>query len=422
MNDKDKKIPSKFKEVTGFSFTTYGGELMIVFSGFEDETDLPEFADFLFKKIKMNYINAGQEFEPPTITLMKVTIPYTPRKQQAFIHKELDKHRFSVLCCHRRFGKTVMLINHLIKCCMMNKNHQPRFAYIAPTYSQAKKIAWDYLKFYTKGLPNTKYNETELRCDFFNGSRITLLSSENPDSIRGIYLDGVVCDEASQISRELIDEVIRPAIADRKGWMSLCSTPKGMNNIFYDMYLKAQQEKDWFLYKAKASETNLVDKEELDAAFKVMGAATYNQEFECSFIGNVRGSIYGELISKLEDEKRIARVPYDPSYSVNTAWDIGFNDSTAILFYQNVGHAINIIDCYENNNQAFPHYAQILKEKDYVYDKHIGPHDLEQTDFTTGRTRREVAYQLGLKFKIAPKLSIEDGIHAVKMLLTSMLY
>ena len=84
---------------------------------------------------------------------MKVTIPYTPRKQQAFIHKELDKHRFSVLCCHRRFGKTVMLINHLIKCCMMNKNHHPRFAYIAPTYSQAKKIAWDYLKFYTKGLP-----------------------------------------------------------------------------------------------------------------------------------------------------------------------------------------------------------------------------------------------------------------------------
>jgi len=117
---------------------------------------------------------------------MNVTIPYTPRKQQAFIHTELDKNRFSVLCCHRRFGKTVMLINHLIKSCMTNNNHQPRFAYIAPTYSQAKKIAWDYLKHYTKNLPNTKYNETELRADFFNGSRIQLLSSENPDSIRGI--------------------------------------------------------------------------------------------------------------------------------------------------------------------------------------------------------------------------------------------
>ena len=348
---------------------------------------------------------------------MNVTIPYTPRKQQAFIHTELDKHRFSVLCCHRRFGKTVMLINHLIKCCMMNKNHQPRFAYIAPTYSQAKKIAWDYLKHYTKNLPNTKYNETELRADFFNGSRIQLLSSENPDSIRGIYLDGVVLDEASQVSRELVDEVIRPALSDRKGWLSLCSTPKGMNNIFYDLYLKAQSEKDWFLYTARASETKLVDDEELKAALSVMGQATYNQEFECSFIGNVKGSIYGELITKLENEKRIARVPHDPSYPVNTAWDLGYNDSTAILFYQNVGHAINIIDSYENNNKAFPHYAQILKEKDYTYNEHIGPHDLDQTDFATGRTRREVAYQLGLRFKIAPKLSIEDGIHAVKMLL-----
>ena len=348
---------------------------------------------------------------------MNVTIPYTPRKQQAFIHTELDKHRFSVLCCHRRFGKTVMLINHLIKSCMTNNNHQPRFAYIAPTYSQAKKIAWDYLKHYTKNLPNTKYNETELRADFFNGSRIQLLSSENPDSIRGIYLDGAVIDEASQVSRELIDEVIRPALSDRKGWLSLCSTPKGMNNIFYDLYLKAQSEKDWFLYTARASETKLVDDEELKAALSVMGQATYNQEFECSFIGNVKGSIYGELISKLEDEKRIARVPHDPSYPVNTAWDLGYNDSTAILFYQNVGHAINIIDSYENNNKAFPHYAQILKEKDYTYNEHIGPHDLEQTDFATGRTRREVAYQLGLRFKIAPKLSIEDGIHAVKMLL-----
>ena len=348
---------------------------------------------------------------------MNVTIPYTPRKQQAFIHTELDKHRFSVLCCHRRFGKTVMLINHLIKSCMTNNNHQPRFAYIAPTYSQAKKIAWDYLKHYTKNLPNTKYNETELRADFFNGSRIQLLSSENPDSIRGIYLDGAVIDEASQVSRELVDEVIRPALSDRKGWLSLCSTPKGMNNIFYDLYLKAQSEKDWFLYTARASETKLVDEEELKAALSVMGQATYNQEFECSFIGNVKGSIYGELISKLEDEKRIARVPHDPSYPVNTAWDLGYNDSTAILFYQNVGHAINVIDSYENNNKAFPHYAQILKEKDYTYGEHIGPHDLDQTDFATGRTRREVAYQLGLRFKIAPKLSIEDGIHAVKMLL-----
>lgn len=348
---------------------------------------------------------------------MKITIPYQPRAQQDYLHKNLDRFRYALLLCHRRFGKSVLLINHLIKCALTNKNHNPRYAYIGPTYKQTKSIAWDYIKHYTKNIPGTKYNETELRCDFINGSRIILLSSENPDSIRGIYLDGACIDETAQVSVELIDEVIMPALSDRKGFLYLVGTPKGMSNIFYDYYQKAQSNNDWFLYVAKASQTKLIDKEELDAALKVMGQAKYNQEFECSFIGNLQGSIYGDLLTKMEDERRIARVPYDPSFVVHTAWDCGFNDSTSIIFYQNVGHAINIIDFYENNNQPLPHYATVLKEKEYLYGQHYGPHDLEQTDFSTGRTRREVAYQLGLRFRIAPKQSIEDGIHAVKMLL-----
>ena len=130
---------------------------------------------------------------------MKVTIPYSPRKQQAYLHQELEKYRYAVLLCHRRFGKSTLCINHLIKCCLTNTNYNPRYAYIAPTYKQAKSIAWDFLKFYTEKIPGTKYNETELRCDFINGSRITLLSSENPDSIRGVYLDGVIIDETAQV-------------------------------------------------------------------------------------------------------------------------------------------------------------------------------------------------------------------------------
>ena len=100
---------------------------------------------------------------------------------------------------------------------MTNKNHNPRLAYIAPTYSQAKKISWDYLKHYAKNIPGTKFNESELRADFVNGARISLLSSENFDSIRGIYLDLCVIDEVAQVSQGLIDEVITPALSDRKG-------------------------------------------------------------------------------------------------------------------------------------------------------------------------------------------------------------
>jgi phage terminase large subunit len=348
---------------------------------------------------------------------MQVTIPYTPRKQQAYIHEQLDKFRYGLLCCHRRFGKTVMIINHLIKEAMINKNHAPRFAYIAPTYSQAKKIAWDYLKHYTKSIPGTKWNESELRCDFINGARISLLSSETPDSIRGIYLDIAVCDEAAMVSHELINEVLIPALSDRRGKLFLISTPNGMANLFYDYYQKAQADPKWFLYVAKASETGIVDKEELNAALAVMGSQKYSQEFECSFIGNIQGSIYGDIISSLEDKKQITRVPIDPSYPVNIAWDLGFNDASSLIFFQQVGHMIHIVDFYENNNEALPHYAQVIKEKDYVIGQNYGPHDLEQTEFGSGKTRREVAYQLGLRFKVAPRMAVEDGIHAVKMIL-----
>ena len=89
----------------------------------------------------------------------------------------------------------------------------------------------------------------------------------------------------------LINEVITPALSDRKGFMILVGTPKGMANLFYDYYQKAQADPKWFLYKAKASETGIVDKEELDAALAVMGSQKYEQEFECSFIGNIQGSI-----------------------------------------------------------------------------------------------------------------------------------
>ena len=194
------------------------------------------------------------------------------------MHNQLPNYRYSLLLCHRRFGKTTLCLNHLIKCALTNKNYNPRYAYIAPTYKQAKSIAWDFLKYYTEKIPSTKYNETELRCDLINGSRITLLSSENPDSIRGVYLDGVIIDETAQVSSSLIDEVITPALSDRKGFMVMVGTPQSMNNIFYDYYQKAQADNKWFLYTAKASETEIIAKDELDNALAVMGEAKYKQE------------------------------------------------------------------------------------------------------------------------------------------------
>lgn len=342
---------------------------------------------------------------------------YTPRKHQAELHNLLDQHRFAVLNCHRRFGKTVCILNHLIKAAVTNPLPNPRYAYVAPTYKQAKSIAWDYIKQFTHQIPGTKYNETELRCDFPNGARITLLSSENSDSLRGIFLDGVCIDETAQVDPKLWNEILRPALSDRKGFCYFIGTPAGMQNFFYEMYQHALSDKKWLAYTAPVSKTKIIDQEELDAALTQMGESKYKQEFECDWIANIEGTIFGKLVREAEDKGRLTKINYDPSLPVNTVWDLGVGDSTAIIFYQQLGNTIQIIDYYENNREGLPHYAKIVKEKDYIYEHHYAPHDIEVTEFSLGKTRREVAYQLGINFRILPKLPLEDGIHAAKMIL-----
>jgi len=348
---------------------------------------------------------------------MDIKIPYTPRKHQAFLHNKISKYRWSVLVCHRRFGKTVCMINHLIRSALLSKQKNPRYAYISPTFKQSKSIAWDYVKQFTAKIHFNKFNGTELRVDFTNGARITLLGSENSDGLRGIYLDGCVIDEYANVHSKLFPEIIRPALSDRKGYCVFIGTPQGMNNNFYELYQHSQGADDWFNYKAKASETKIVDPEELVKAKEVMGEKKYQQEFECDWIANIEGAIYNDAIVKMEDNKQLTRVPYDPSLPVSTAWDLGVADHSSIIFYQELGRAINIIDYHEERGQGLPHYIQILKQKDYVYKEHFAPHDIEVTEFGNGKTRREVAYQLGIRFKVVPKLPLEDGIHATSMIL-----
>ena len=309
------------------------------------------------------------------------------------------------------------MINHLIRSALMSKLKNPRFAYIAPTFKQAKSIAWDYMKQFTAKIPNTKFNETELRVDLPNGSRITLLGAENSDGLRGIYLDGCVIDEYANIDGKLFAEIIRPALSDRKGYCVFIGTPAGMNNNFYDLYQHANGAEDWFNYKAKASDTKIVDPEELEKAKEVMGEKKYLQEFECDWIANIEGAIYGEEIAKIEDKNQIARVPYDPTLPVSTAWDLGVADHSSIIFFQQKGTGVQIIDYHEERGHGLPHYIQMLEEKPYIYKDHFAPHDIDVQEFGNGKTRREIAYQLGVRFKVVPKLPVEEGIHAVTMLL-----
>jgi len=342
-----------------------------------------------------------------------VVIPYTPRTLQAKLHNELG--RFNVVVCHRRFGKTVFAINQMIKSAIQDLQlgkKAPRYAYLAPLFKQAKTVAWDELKRLLYDFPDVKFNEAELRADFM-GARIQLYGADNPDTLRGIYLDGVILDEYAQMNPKMYSEVIRPALSDRKGWGIFIGTPKGKNE-FYDIYHSAKEKKGWKRFLFKASDTGILDDEELEMAQQDMAETEYAQEYECSWSAALRGAYYAKELELAYDEERIGKVPYDPSKQVVTAWDLGVSDSTSIWFAQYDGKAINLIDYYENSGEGLPHYIDVLNQKGYNYGAHIAPHDIVVREFSTGKSRKDLAFSLGIDFQVAPKLKVMDGIDTVR--------
>ena len=342
-----------------------------------------------------------------------IVIPYTPRVLQAKLHNELA--RFNVVVCHRRFGKTVFAINQMIKSAvedLQTGKKAPRYAYLAPLFKQAKTVAWDELKRLLKDFPDVKFNEAELRADFMD-ARIQLYGADNPDTLRGIYLDGVILDEYAQMNPKMYSEVIRPALSDRKGWGIFIGTPKGKNE-FYDLYHTSTEKKGWKRFLFKASETGILDDEELEMAQQDMADTEYEQEYECSWSAALRGAYYAKELESAYEEDRVSKVPYDPGKQVVTAWDLGVADSTAIWFAQYDGKAINVIDYYENSGEGLPHYIDVLNKKDYRYGAHIAPHDIVVREFSTGQSRKDLAFSLGIDFQVAPKLKVMDGIDTVR--------
>jgi len=349
----------------------------------------------------------------------EIDLGYTPRPFQAKLHNNLK--RFNVLVCHRRFGKTVFSIMETIDRAFRNETKNPQYAYIAPTYGQAKRVAWEYFKDFTKGIPGAKAHEQELRIDIPRPDRgdkirFMLLGAENPDSLRGIYLDGVILDEYAQCDPTIWGQVIRPALSDRLGWAIFIGTPKGQNH-FYDIYNAALGLRNWYVRIHKASETQVVDANELIEAQATMTEEEYAQEYECSFAAALTGAYYGKYMTQLEEKKQITRVPYDPAVGVDTFWDLGIADSMAIWFIQYVGKEIHVIDYLEYAGKGLEYYVKELKSKPYSYGEHYIPHDGAARELGTGRTRQETLLDLGLRTNIVPRQQIADGIHAVRMAL-----
>lgn len=349
---------------------------------------------------------------PPKLS--KIKLGYTARPQFTAFHARTQ--RWACIVAHRRAGKTVACVMDLIDAALRCNKQEGRFAYISPTYAQAKDVAWGYLKRFTADIPGVEQRESDLMVMFPNGARVRLYGCDNYDRLRGTFHDGIVLDEYGDMDPRAWPEVLRPSLADRRGWAVFIGTPKGRND-FWRIHHAAENDPAWYSLVLRADKTDILPQSELDEMRRMMTEDTYQQELLCSFEAAIRGAIYRTELAEMDAADRICGVPYDPAVAVWTAWDLGIGDATAIVCAQLVGKEIHVIDYYEAVGEPLTHYVEWLDSKPYRYGMDLLPHDAGARELGTGKTREELLRLNGRKVRVLKRQDIDDGINAVKLML-----
>lgn len=318
-------------------------------------------------------------------------------------------------------GKDITAFNLAIRQCLRKKC---TVYYIFPTFRQARRVIWDaimndgrrILDFIPKEAIAAK-NEQEMKIRFVNGSFLQLVGSNDYNALMGTNPYAAIFSEyALQDPRAY--QFLRPILTANDGWALFISTPRG-KNFLWDLYKIAENSPQWYCILQTVLDTKHISLEaiEQERLEGIMSEDLIQQEYFCSFSMGVEGSYYLKYLDKLNFNGQIGSVPWQPSYPVHTAWDIGVRDSTSIIFFQVLGNAIHVIDCYENNKEGLEHYIKVIKDRPYQYGTHIAPHDIRVREFSSGMTRLDKAQQLGIDFVISANLSIMDGIEAVRTVL-----
>lgn len=351
---------------------------------------------------------------------------FKPRDYQLPIIKarEIDGYKRMLCIMPRRAGKDIVAFNIAIRQLV---NKVCTIYYIFPTYNQGRKILWDALTIDGKRILDfippeiiKAKNSSEMKITFANDSVLQFVGSNNYDRLVGTNPYGVIFSEYA-LQDPRVYQYIRPILNANQGWALFISTPRGKNHM-WELYQIAKNSDDWFCYKLTLDDTRHIPYVEIERerAEGLLSEDLIQQEYFTSFTLGVEGSYYAKYLDKMNLENRITCVPWESSFPVNTAWDIGVRDKTSIVFFQNVGQSVRIIDFYENSKEGLEHYVKVLKQKEYTYGKHIGPHDIAVKEFGSGMTRIEKAKRLGINFIVAPRYPLEDGIEAVRSLFSKL--
>ena len=375
---------------------------------------------------------------------MQIELPnqWEPRSYQLPLWTALEQG-VKRLCCvwHRRSGKDLTVLNYIA---VASQKRVGTYYHVAPTYRQGRKIIWegirgDGLRFLdafpgwrdpgpaAEGHFVTRVRDDEMTLWPANGSVVQVIGADDVDRLVGVNPVFVAMTEYS-VQNPMFWELIRPVLVENGGTAVFIYTPRGRNHG-YSLYKRSQDSDAWFsellstddtarLSKAAGEPVPVTEEQIQCERDDGMAPELAEQEFGCSFDAPLEGSYFGDLVTRVRGLKQVGKYPYDPVLPVNTAWDIGHRDSTAIIFYQQHRSEIRIIDYYENQGEEMGHYIKMLHEKPYVYEDHAGPHDLKVHDWSaTGKARYEIARDLGVHFRILRKLSREDGIQAARSIL-----
>ncbi len=322
--------------------------------------------------------------------VQEIDMGFRPREPQRWMFSLLQQNPRCCVVAHRRMGKTYGLVAWMFAKALAGAKDKARdgtkrdwgatpakYMFIAPTREQAKNVAWQYITDFAGKIPGAEVRKSENRVVLPNGASIMLGGASEPDSLRGMYLDGVVFDEFALMSIYVWQGVVSQQLSDFDGWAVFSATPMG-RNAFYRFYTEAERREGWGRIRLPASKTGLFTPEQLMKikAQDGLDDAAFKREYECDFFAPVPGTFYGEYIERLRENGQICRVPHNPSLPVFTSWDIGTRHPTAIWFFQIPSPGvINVIRCFSKVNQSPTKLRDYLNGLDYHFKVHILPHD-----------------------------------------------